>query len=88
MHVCDNPKCVNIDHLVLGTQSENKLDAKHKGRIARGDTHGMSKVSDEDVLTIRRLRSEGMTLRELGLQFGTCQSNVSQICRRITHQHV
>jgi hypothetical protein len=33
MHSCDNPPCVNPNHLIVGTQSENMLDAAVKGRI-------------------------------------------------------
>lgn len=32
LHQCDNPSCVNPDHLSVGTQKENWLDARAKGR--------------------------------------------------------
>ena len=32
MHLCDNPPCVNVEHLCLGTLAENTLDRHAKGR--------------------------------------------------------
>jgi len=32
MHKCDNTQCINIEHLKLGTQADNVLDCKNKGR--------------------------------------------------------
>lgn len=37
LHKCDNPKCVNPNHLLIGTQVENMRDARIKGRFASGD---------------------------------------------------
>lgn len=38
-HKCDNPKCVNPDHIFAGTQADNINDAKIKGRIHSGENH-------------------------------------------------
>lgn len=35
-HTCDNPPCVNPEHLIEGTQAQNLADAVRRGRIARG----------------------------------------------------
>lgn len=79
LHACDNPRCINPKHLTWGTQAENMADKVRKGRQARGETSGRSKLSATDVLEIRRLYDSG-DFNQCGLaeMYGV---NQSQICR-------
>lgn len=57
MHVCDTPDCFLYEHLRVGTQRDNALDMLAKGRhfAPRGETHGMARLSEREVVTIRGL---------------------------------
>ena len=94
-HKCDNPACVNPDHLFLGTHQENMRDRDRKGRnkcgslpIARGEQHSFSKLKDEDVREIRNLYSQGMLQREIGKRFGIVRQNVSKILLGQRWKHI
>lgn len=52
MHKCDNPRCINIDHLEAGTRAENNADRASKGRSAK-TVPTRQKLRPEDVLAIR-----------------------------------
>lgn len=55
LHKCDNPMCVNPDHLFLGTNRDNVVDMhiKKRDRHPRGEKAGASKLNDKLVLEIR-----------------------------------
>ena len=57
-HKCDNPACIEITHLFVGTPKENMADARAKGRIARGARLPQTKFSAEDVAVMRKLAEE------------------------------
>lgn len=50
MHLCDNPSCVNPEHLKEGTQKENMDDCKAKGRMYRPGATGKPKTSTAKVI--------------------------------------
>lgn len=51
-HTCDNTFCINPDHLILGTHSDNVEDRVERNRSALGIKNGRSKLSEAEVLNI------------------------------------
>lgn len=72
LHSCDNRKCVNPDHLRVGTQAENTQDMLDRGRQFR-------KLTDDEVTALKRDRQAGMLQREIAEKYGVSQSTVSEI---------
>jgi hypothetical protein len=69
MHVCDNRKCCNPDHLKLGTSQENTLDMLQKDRWfggwKKGETGRKFSYSDEQKIKCVILRKEGKTFKQI-----------------------
>jgi hypothetical protein len=86
-HHCDNPPCVNPDHLFAGTSQDNVDDMKKKGRCshrdARGELNANCKLSDEQVAEIRDRVAAGEMQKDLAKGFGVTPS---QICRLVKRQ--
>ncbi len=83
-HHCDHPYCCNPLHLFTGSQKRNMEDCARKGRIVspRGTAHYRARVTEEQVLEIRRLRRQGWTLQRLADKFGIANQTVSTIVLR------
>jgi len=91
-HHCDVTFCVNPDHLFAGTKSENQLDMVRKGRDnktarARGPDHGLSKLTNGDVVYIRSHAGK-ISQRVMAKMFGVTHPNIGAIIRRETWKHL
>lgn len=91
MHKCDNPRCVNPDHLEASTQSQNIKDAFSRGRKinlpsgVQGDDHGASKLTSKDVLEIRESTLSMNTIAKL---YGVSRSAIERVRYRKTWRHI
>lgn len=86
-HHCDNRACCNPKHLFLGTYKDNARDMVNKRREQypdnRGERHGLSKLTTNDVLKIRDLYSSGdYTQQEIANRFRINRKTVSKIVLR------
>ncbi len=94
-HSCDNPCCVNPDHLWLGSVHDNNNDALAKGRLKiylghtmnKGSRNGQSKLTEAKATAIRAALAEGKTQQAVAKTFGVCQSVVSHINTRKLWNH-
>lgn len=69
-HKCDNPGCVNPDHLFVGTTQDNTRDMVNKRRHVFGEKSPRAKLTDSSVRLARELRKAGVGLRKLARYFG------------------
>jgi hypothetical protein len=90
LHKCDNPICVNPEHLFLGTHLENMIDRKTKNRTNRaapkGSKCGASKITEDVVLKIRSITNK--TQKQIADSFGLTQSAVHYIVSGKTWKHI
>lgn len=81
IHSCDNPSCVNPDHLKYATQSDNMKDAQEKGRCVRvqdwrGCKNPKAKLTDEEIMLISSSQESASFLSE---KYGVSTVRVYQI---------
>jgi hypothetical protein len=94
LHKCDNPACVNPDHLFAGTQLDNVRDMWAKGRaspppIHIGEKNPSAKLTAATVALMRRDFLAGMSLSRACAKYGVKSvTHASQIRSRKVWKHV
>ncbi len=81
LHKCDNPKCVNPDHLFLGTYLDNNRDRKLKGRNANtnGEKNPFSKLKEFQVIEIINKLRKGVKGAHLAKLYSVSPDTIGKI---------
>ena len=90
LHSCDNPGCVNPEHLHLGTQKDNareRSERKRSGDI-RGEKNGRSKLTQQQVLEIIEKYKSGWIQCDLAQEYGVNQGRISSIVTKRSWKHI
>jgi len=99
LHKCDNRKCVNPNHLFLGTHADNMQDMWNKnrhptenmGRTSEtmiGEKNVKARLSERDVRLIRLMNGVGVNHLELSALFGVNKPAIWKIVHRVNWSHV
>ena len=86
-HTCDNKRCINPDHLFLGTHSDNIQDAYNKKRRSgfKGEVNPNAKLTIKD---IKKIRLSTDLQKDIAKQYNVIQSHVSDIKTRKRWGHI
>jgi len=97
-HKCDNPSCVNPDHLFIGTVNDNNQDKVRKGRQSSspGSTNSMAKLDES---TAKKIKAEarvgtrvgynnGSNIKEVANKYNVHVETVRLIAKGITWKHI
>lgn len=104
LHRCDNPPCVRPDHLFLGTPTDNMRDAARKGRlltgdlnpsrrlrerVARGEGHTAAKLTEADVVAMRRrYAAGGVRYQDVANEYGVSKRTAYDAIVGLTWKHL
>lgn len=79
LHRCDNPPCINPDHLFLGTNRDNAADCRAKGRTPRGWKNGAARLTPAQVEDVRQAHARGFEIAAIARHYGVARITVRKI---------
>lgn len=89
-HRCDNPSCINPEHLFSGTRQDNVDDREAKGRNRpnKGSKVGTSKLKEVDIPVIINMKMNGNSSRDIAKKYNVDHSTILNIVNRSSWKHV
>lgn len=92
LHKCDNRKCVNPDHLFIGTAKDNTQDMIAKGRARskpnKGINHGCAKLDEKRVNEIKEYKKQGMCNSDIAKIYNINSNTVQKIVNGKIWKHI
>lgn len=87
LHSCDNPRCINPNHLRVGTHQENMQDRvlRNRGGNLKGSNNGRALLNEDDVVFIRKSK---LQTKELMSMYGISKVTICGIRRGAKWKHV
>jgi hypothetical protein len=86
-HLCNNPSCVNPDHLAAGTTLDNAQDRVAAGTQVRGSQQHNAKLTEAWIPEIIAQHRAGATERGLARQYGVSQRTITFVLQGVTWKH-
>lgn len=91
LHECDNPSCCNPAHLIVGTHADNEKDKDAKGRRPKGEEHGGSVITDDQVSLLWKAYQEKPTryfAAAWGIRLNVSSNVIGNIIKGWSHNHI
>ena len=87
-HTCDNPMCINPEHLTEGTVRENNNDMFERGRNPKGNRHGNARLKENDIPRIKSLINKGFSLGKIAKIYNVGKTTIANVKYKNTWAHV
>jgi len=86
-HKCDNPRCVNPDHLFLGTPGDNMRDkiAKHRHNIPKGELSPQAILTEADAL---KILADPRPYAQIAADYGVAATTIGSVKAKVSWAHL
>lgn len=88
LHACDNPPCVNPEHLRGDTPVANARERSDRGRSCRGIDHHKGRLGDVSAFVVRAEAYAGIPLAQIARRLDVSESTIQHVVARRTYTHV
>lgn len=85
---CGDPACMNYRHLRYGTPTQNNLDRRRDNTSPIGERNPMAKLTESDILDIRRRFASGESQRRLAAAYEVSVMTINRAIRGETWTHI